>query len=162
MSSVGLCAYKSSDFLSWDHTIHFCTSVRVTFTMPRVAPGGGPCGIGSPSIFRSLILLLLLFGATAQSQTQSDFTLDEEGVINGTAKSTIEARQDAKDFYLRIMPLGASITKGSSDAPELKGRGYRKYLRDKLRERGWKVNMVGSQKNGEFNDNVSTWTFLGI
>ncbi|KAH8170471.1 repeat domain in vibrio, colwellia, bradyrhizobium and shewanella domain-containing protein [Sarocladium implicatum] len=121
--------------------------------MPRVAPRGGPCGIGSPSIFRSLILLLLLFGATAQSQTQSDFTLDEEGVINGTAKSTIEARQDAKDFYLRIMPLGASITKGSSDAPELKGRGYRKYLRDKLRERGWKVNMVGSQKNGEFNDN---------
>lgn len=56
------------------------------------------------------------------------------------------------------MPLGASITKGSSDAPELKGRGYRKFLRDRLRFRGWKVNYVGSQRNGEFNDNVSVPT----
>ncbi|KAL1595344.1 hypothetical protein SLS60_010035 [Paraconiothyrium brasiliense] len=55
----------------------------------------------------------------------------------------------AKDFYLRIMPLGASITEGvrSSD-----GNGYRKYLRDQLRWKGWRVNMVGSKQNGNMAD----------
>ena len=55
----------------------------------------------------------------------------------------------AKDFYLRIMPLGASITEGvrSSD-----GNGYRKYIRDQLRWKGWRVNMVGSKQNGNMAD----------
>ena len=58
----------------------------------------------------------------------------------------------ADDFYLRIMPLGASITYGlvSSD-----GNGYRKALRDQLRFDGWKVNMVGSLFGGTMNDSVS-------
>lgn len=61
----------------------------------------------------------------------------------------------AGDFYLRIMPLGASITYGEPGDPELEGRTYRKYLRDSLRSRGWKVNMVGSRKFGQsFADNV--------
>jgi hypothetical protein len=56
------------------------------------------------------------------------------------------------DFYLRIMPLGASITEGvkSSD-----GNGYRKPLREMLTGKGWKVNMVGSKKVGTMQDNVS-------
>lgn len=55
-----------------------------------------------------------------------------------------------KPFYLRIAPLGASITNGylSSD-----GNGYRKYLRDELRLEGWPVNMVGSINTGTMNDN---------
>ncbi|XEU97574.1 hypothetical protein FSHL1_002860 [Fusarium sambucinum] len=58
-------------------------------------------------------------------------------------------RRAAKDFYLRVMPLGASITQGykSSD-----GNGYRKWLRAQLRYKGWKVNMVGSQKDGTMAD----------
>jgi hypothetical protein len=61
----------------------------------------------------------------------------------------------AGNFYLRIMPLGASITYGDPGDPELEGRTYRKYLRDYLRNRGWQVNMVGSRKFGEnFADNV--------
>lgn len=57
----------------------------------------------------------------------------------------------ADDFYLRIMPLGASITYGlvSSD-----GNGYRKALRDQLRYDGWNVNMVGSLFGGTMNDSV--------
>ena len=69
--------------------------------------------------------------------------------------ASVMARQSAGNFYLRIMPLGASITRGSNDHPDLRGRGYRKFLRDKLRILGWKVNMVGSFRNGEqFADNV--------
>jgi hypothetical protein len=58
----------------------------------------------------------------------------------------------AQDFYLRVMPLGASITEGveSSD-----GNGYRKWLRQQLRFQGWKVNMVGSKNDGTMADNVS-------
>ncbi|KAI1149546.1 hypothetical protein F4825DRAFT_49431 [Nemania diffusa] len=56
----------------------------------------------------------------------------------------------AQDFYLRVMPLGASITEGveSSD-----GNGYRKWLRQQLRFHGWKVNMVGSKNDGTMADN---------
>ncbi len=56
-------------------------------------------------------------------------------------------------FYARILPLGASIVwgVGSSD-----GNGFRKPLRDRLRQDGWEhVNMVGSQNSGPMIDNVS-------
>jgi hypothetical protein len=78
---------------------------------------------------------------------------------------SLEPRDDefhtrAEDFYLRIMPLGASITKEVPTAPGLKFRGYRKFLRDQLRGRGWKVNMFGSQSSGEdSNDNAGFVTF---
>lgn len=60
----------------------------------------------------------------------------------------------AEDFYLRIMPLGASITKGDPAAPGTHGNSYRKAVRDKLRSEGWQVNMVGSQPFGDMADNV--------
>lgn len=60
--------------------------------------------------------------------------------------------RSAQDFFLRIMPLGASITEGvrSSD-----GNGYRRAIRDQLRFKGWKVNMVGSKQNGQMADRVN-------
>ncbi|KAK4200109.1 family 3 putative carbohydrate esterase [Triangularia verruculosa] len=60
------------------------------------------------------------------------------------------AKRAAKDFFLRVMPLGASITEGvgSSD-----GHGYRDLVRAQLRAQGWNVNMVGSKQNGRFGDN---------
>lgn len=51
-----------------------------------------------------------------------------------------------KPFYLRLMPLGASITAGVGTSPQ---NGYRKPLRDQLRWKGWPVNMIGSQSNGD-------------
>lgn len=59
-------------------------------------------------------------------------------------------RRDDQPFYLRIAPLGASITNGylSSD-----GNGYRKHIRDQLRSNGWPVNMVGSLATGTMHDN---------
>lgn len=55
----------------------------------------------------------------------------------------------AQNFYLRLMPLGASITEGVG-SPD--GNGYRKWLRSQLRWKGWKVNMVGSKQNGNMAD----------
>ncbi|KAI0967672.1 carbohydrate esterase family 3 protein [Xylaria arbuscula] len=61
------------------------------------------------------------------------------------------------------MPLGASITYGEPSDPASLGRGYRKYIRDSLRFRGWNVNMVGSRNHGQFADNdVEGWPGLII
>ncbi len=57
----------------------------------------------------------------------------------------------AGNFYLRVMPLGASITEGVASAD---GNGYRKWIRDALRFNGWQVNMVGSKQNGKMKDKV--------
>ncbi|KAK5637685.1 hypothetical protein RRF57_013400 [Xylaria bambusicola] len=63
-----------------------------------------------------------------------------------------------QSFYLRIMPLGASITYGDPAEKASLGRSYRKFIRDYLRFRGWKVNMVGSRRFGQFADNdVEGW-----
>lgn len=68
-----------------------------------------------------------------------------------------------KPFYLRIAPLGASITNGylSTD-----NNGYRKYLRDQLRFVGWPVNMVGSLNTGTMKDNGNEghigWTIKDV
>lgn len=58
--------------------------------------------------------------------------------------------------WLRIMPLGASITYGqrgdgntSNDASQ---NGYRKPLRDQLRSRSYNVNMIGCQATGQMRD----------
>ncbi|GKU06546.1 carbohydrate esterase family 3 protein [Fusarium langsethiae] len=66
--------------------------------------------------------------------------------------STISARADAGDFYLRIMPLGASIVAGEYSQDSAKN-GFRKFVRDKLREQKWKVNMVGNRNSGTMADN---------
>ncbi|KAK4224248.1 CE3 protein [Podospora fimiseda] len=70
-------------------------------------------------------------------------------------QTTIDSKQAitkraAKDFFLRVMPLGASITQGVGSTDN---NGYRKLLRQQLRFKGWKVNMVGSKKNGGMADN---------
>lgn len=71
-----------------------------------------------------------------------------------TARSTTSNRTDAAagDFYLRVMPLGASITYGFKSAD---GNGFRKVLRQALRAKGWQVNMVGDVNAGWMKDNVS-------
>ncbi|KAJ3552332.1 hypothetical protein NPX13_g11142 [Xylaria arbuscula] len=61
----------------------------------------------------------------------------------------------AKGIWLRIMPLGASITYGLTSGD---GNGYREFLRDKIVDYGNPVNMVGSRRNGTMEDNdVEGW-----
>jgi hypothetical protein len=60
-------------------------------------------------------------------------------------------RRITQSDYLRILPLGASITQGVDSTT---GNGYRKPLRDQLRSQGWLVNMVGSKADGTMVNNV--------
>ena len=85
--------------------------------------------------------------------TKSSYPLLVGGIVAGNARVLLSrlAPRVAKDFYLRIMPLGASIVQGiqSSD-----GNGFRKLLRQQLRWKGWRVNMVGTKNDGDMSDNV--------
>jgi hypothetical protein len=78
-------------------------------------------------------------------------TIDGNDDVSDGEDSTGLATRDAKDFYLRIMPLGASITEGVESSDQ---NGYRKLLRQQLRWKGWKVNMVGTKNDGTMSDNV--------
>lgn len=86
-------------------------------------------------------------------------TTDPSADLFDTSSVSSLNGRSAQDFFLRIMPLGASITEGvrSSD-----GNGYRRALRDQLRFKGWKVNMVGSKQNGKMADRVSPLVALCI
>jgi len=87
----------------------------------------------------------------------NDYPLDSksEGSGGNGALDTpdILDRRAAKDFFLRIMPLGASITQGTQSSDN---NGYRKWLRSQLRYKGWKVNMVGRKQEGTMADKVRT------
>ncbi|KAL5362232.1 SGNH hydrolase-type esterase domain-containing protein [Aspergillus floccosus] len=58
--------------------------------------------------------------------------------------------RDENRVALRIMPLGASITAGYRSTD---GNGYRNYLWEQLRYEGWEVDMVGSLRSGDMQDN---------
>lgn len=91
-----------------------------------------------------LLLLLCPFAILAHAHNVSGLGFESEAA---DLDSLLIPRQSAeKPFYLRIMPLGASITAGYGTNPQ---NGYRKPLRDQLRWRGWPVNMVGSQADGD-------------
>ncbi|KAK3372649.1 carbohydrate esterase family 3 protein [Podospora didyma] len=72
------------------------------------------------------------------------------GTMNLFTRDALERR--ARNFPLRLMPLGASITQGAQSSDDT---GYRKLLRTQLRWKGWNVvNMVGSLQTGNnFKDN---------
>ena len=74
---------------------------------------------------------------------------DIDAISDDLPYSNITRR--AGTFYLRVMPLGASITEGVASSD---GNGYRNHVRDVLRFNGWKVNMVGSKQNGRMKDRV--------
>ncbi|KAH7311059.1 putative esterase [Rhexocercosporidium sp. MPI-PUGE-AT-0058] len=116
-----------------------------------------------PFWFIYTLILVSTTGCLAVSLPQLSF-------INTTLHPDISVldllelpKRAAKPFYLRIAPLGASISNGylSTD-----GNGYRKYLRDQLRFDGWPVNMVGSINTGSMKDNENEghlgWTIQQV
>ena len=68
--------------------------------------------------------------------------------------TAFDVTRRSSNFYLRVMPLGASITEGVASSD---GNGYRKWIRDALRYNGWQVNMVGSKQNGNMRDKVNSF-----
>ncbi|KAI1112294.1 carbohydrate esterase family 3 protein [Nemania sp. NC0429] len=95
------------------------------------------------SLYRSWILVTSL---TQCFTLASPIRRDEESLASHDA--TGGGFQNG--LWLRIMPLGASITYGvlSND-----GNGYRDFLATQLINNGNPVNMVGSRRNGTMEDN---------
>lgn len=58
-------------------------------------------------------------------------------------------RASAYSNYMRVMPLGASITSGYGSAS---GNGYRQILKDAIVKRGLNLNYVGTQHSGNMTD----------
>ncbi|KAK3994266.1 carbohydrate esterase family 3 protein [Cladorrhinum sp. PSN332] len=95
----------------------------------------------------------LNYGEILERHVHSHVSRRKKGSVNNghghnnhtESHSAMTAKRAAKDFFLRVMPLGASITQGVGSTDNT---GYRKLLRQQLRFKGWKVNMVGSKRNG--------------
>ncbi|KAJ5794948.1 carbohydrate esterase family 3 protein [Penicillium paradoxum] len=83
----------------------------------------------------------------AESTIYDDY--DTTGSNKSSSVDTFRMLRGAKDFWLRVMPLGASITEGVGSTDR---NGYRKWIRQQLRWKGWKVNMVGSSHIGTMKD----------
>lgn len=64
-------------------------------------------------------------------------------------ESALEERSFANGLFLRIMPLGASITHGVGSST---GNGYRAFLRDRLNGNGNDVTYVGSNPGGDMSN----------
>jgi hypothetical protein len=83
-----------------------------------------------------------------QFNQYQDVVNDKGDKWDGSAAQLFDSRyqlangQKASPEWLRILPLGASITKGAKSTPE---DGYRKSVREHMKNLGHNVNMVGSQ-----------------
>lgn len=87
----------------------------------------------------------MCYPAAALPSRMSNSTDSSKYGLRGLSNQAV-----GRDFYLRIMPLGASITRGDPHAPgDPHGNGYRKTLQDKLRADRWMVNMVGNVNCGD-------------
>lgn len=94
--------------------------------------------------------MISIFPDFEGSQPNNEET-ELEPIIDSNDTTPDLGRRAAKDFYLRVMPLGASFTEGQKSSHK---NGYRKHIRDQLRFKGWKVNMVGSKTAGTMKDKV--------
>ncbi|CRK28342.1 hypothetical protein BN1708_015201 [Verticillium longisporum] len=115
-----------------------------------------PVNIGISALKLGIFIVNLTQAATAFSHdidTPNEDLLDHRQLLPRSG-GNLAGRAEARDFFLRIMPVGASIVRGDPAEPgDTDKNGFRKAVRDKLRWDGWKVNMVGSLSGGTMADN---------
>ncbi|UKZ74641.1 hypothetical protein TrVFT333_002311 [Trichoderma virens FT-333] len=125
------------------------------FEWPNLLPDGYGRVFHPQVLLHELIANLILFEITNRRLEQQGLAKDPEfleppdscPLPNDGNPGGDDGQPGAeKPFYLRIMPLGASITAGVGTKPQ---NGYRKPLRDQLRWEGWPVNMIGSGSDGD-------------
>lgn len=76
---------------------------------------------------------------------------------SGVTSSDGLSRRAAKDFWLRVMPLGASITQGIHSSDD---NGYRKWIREQLRWEGWQVNSEDFMAPANVNCQITDFGWL--
>lgn len=99
---------------------------------------------------RAWILCVALLSTFVSTRSLPDPIPKSPILADRNVITTLQSRAE-DPFLLRIMPLGASITNGYRSTEH---NGYRDYLRQQLRYKGWDVEMVGSLRNGTMIDNV--------
>lgn len=116
------------------HPIFWFASLKCLAAADSWSPPDGPSLYGNGSYATDVLML-------AGNETWTNHPDNEDTFGNDTHIF----KKRAEDLYLRILPLGASITRG---VPSSDNNGYRKALREQLRFEGWEVNMVGSKQDG--------------
>ncbi|KAI1076427.1 SGNH hydrolase-type esterase domain-containing protein [Whalleya microplaca] len=101
-------------------------------------------------LLQSLLIAISSFQPLVSAASIARYASTPSDVGTSIPRAADIAVRDTKPFYLRILPLGASITWGllSTD-----GNGYRGALREQLVYEGWPVNMVGTLTHGKMEDN---------
>ncbi|KAJ0332941.1 hypothetical protein COL5a_001669 [Colletotrichum fioriniae] len=115
------------------HPIFWFASLKCLAAADSWSPPDGPSLYGNGSYATDVLML-------AGNETWTNHPDNEDTFGNDTHIF----KKRAEDLYLRILPLGASITRG---VPSSDNNGYRKALREQLRFEGWEVNMVGSKQD---------------
>ncbi|KAL6230177.1 hypothetical protein BDW75DRAFT_248901 [Aspergillus navahoensis] len=88
--------------------------------------------------------------STVLSLIQTGFSVYDLLSLVGRGSTADVCRPGFFGADLRILPLGASITRGLRSTD---GNGYCKALRDQLHFKDFEVNMIGSRANGTMVDN---------
>ncbi|KAK0714151.1 hypothetical protein B0T26DRAFT_678393 [Lasiosphaeria miniovina] len=83
--------------------------------------------------------------------TAPDLADSDSGNSTEPVADLVRRADKKRDFFLQVMPLGASITRGLRLAD---GTGYREWIRWQLRSTRWKANMVGSEQDRVMVDRV--------
>lgn len=113
-------------------SIYLLVSLRAS----RRTPGAGNMSSNMGWLTKRLAVVSLSILCLTPPTTAVPLTTSDESI-------TVARSAAALTDQLRILPLGASITRGEQSNPK---DGYRKSLRDKLLQAGWvNINMVGSQ-----------------
>ncbi|KAJ5094338.1 hypothetical protein N7456_010199 [Penicillium angulare] len=113
-----------------------------------------------PSISVDSVACLFCVGLLASFASAltvpADLVSNAPSTINNNDISSLQPRSVEEEYTLRIMPLGASITNGYRSTQH---NGYRDWIRQQLRYKGWDVEMVGSLRNGTMIDNYNEGHF---
>ncbi|KAK4220604.1 SGNH hydrolase-type esterase domain-containing protein [Podospora fimiseda] len=141
---------SSSSITSWASTM----SENGAWGLPNFVPDGYGRVFHPTKLLHSIIANLVVWNMMNEKAKISSRPPLLEDQTFGASCSLNPTRPDkAPSFYARILPLGASIVTGWGSTPHPNGHGFRKPLRDALRQDGWKVNMVGSRNIGPMVDN---------
>ncbi|KAI0598213.1 carbohydrate esterase family 3 protein [Biscogniauxia sp. FL1348] len=100
-------------------------------------------------IAASVVVLVFIIGLFSTS-VDVDYQWNPLSKAHGGASNDTNSGPIAGGMPLRIMFLGASITRGEQSTGD---RGYRLYMREKLTALGNPVNCVGFNRFGDFEDN---------
>ncbi|RWA13273.1 hypothetical protein EKO27_g1804 [Xylaria grammica] len=110
---------------------------------------------GWPKVLTVLTLILALIGVFTYNVVSYEQNQRRLAQLADDYRNSDDDSPVAENIPLRLMFIGASITRGETSTGD---RGYRKYIRETLMSYGNAVNCVGFNRFGDWDDNdVEGW-----